>query len=299
MNINLEYYKIFYYVASCGGITAAADKLCISQPAVSQSVKQLEKQIGGALFVRTPKGVRLTPEGRTLFGYVRKGYETILLGEEQFRRMNDLENGEIRIGASDMTLKFYLLPFLERFHERHPGIKVIVTNAPTPETLRRLSEGRIDFGVVSSPVEEQPDLVMRPVREIEDVFVAGGRYAALKHRTVPYKELEQVPLICLEKDTSTRRHMDRHLARIGVTLKPEFELATSDMIVQFALRNLGIGCVVRDFAKEYLENGELFEILFERKIPKRRMCVVTARRNPISTAAANLLQLMESETGAE
>lgn len=297
LNISLEYYKIFYYVASCGGITAAADKLCISQPAVSQSVKQLEKQIGGNLFVRTPKGVRLTPEGQALFSYVQEGYETILAGEEQFRRMNGLESGEIRIGASDMTLKFYLLPFLEQFHGKHPGIKVAVTNAPTPETVQRLLAGQIDFGVVSSPVEEQPELLVRPVREIEDVFVAGGRYASLKHRTVPFQEMEEVPLICLEKNTSTRRYMDNHLARLGVTLRPEFELATSDMIVQFALRNLGVGCVVRDFAREYLEKGELFEILFERKIPKRRMCVVRAQKNPVSTAAMNLLELMEAEDG--
>ena len=297
MNINLEYYKIFYYVASLGGITAAAGKLCISQPAVSQSIKRLEKQIGGALFLRTPKGVRLTPEGQTLFSYVQKGYEMILLGEEQFQKRNDLENGEIHIGASDMTLKYYLLPYLERFHSIYPGIKVVVTNAPTPDTCRRLEEGKIDFGVVSSPVQERSDITLRPVRAIEDVFVAGNRYTSLKHRTVRYQELEKVPLICLEKNTSTRRYMDGLLAEIGVIMEPEFQLATSDMIVQFALRNLGIGCVVRDFAVPYLECGELFEILFERKIPKREMYVVTMKQNPMSTAAHALLKLMEEGIG--
>lgn len=292
MNINLEYYKIFYYVASLGGITAAAGKLCISQPAVSQSIKQLEKQIGGALFLRTPKGVRLTPEGQTLFSYVQKGYEMILLGEEQFQKRNDLENGEIHIGASDMTLKYYLLPYLERFHSIYPGIKVVVTNAPTPDTCRRLEEGKIDFGVVSSPVQERSDITLRPVREIEDVFVAGNRYTSLKHRTVRYQELEKVPLICLEKNTSTRRYMDGLLAEIGVIMEPEFELATSDMVVQFAVRNMGIGCVAEDFAREKIGAGELFCLEFEEEMPGRQICVATCLRSPVSPAGRRLLEML-------
>lgn len=298
MNINLEYYKIFYYVASLGGITAAAEKLCISQPAVSQSVRQLEKQIGGTLFIRTPKGVKLTPEGQTLFHYVQKGYEMIQSGEEHFRRMNDLENGEVRIGASDMALKYFLFPCLEQFHEKYPGIKVVVTNHPTPDTCRQLSEGMIDFGIVSSPVQAKADMTLLPVRELEDVFVAGARYASLKHRTVRYKELEKVPLICLEQNTSTRRYMDEYLAKLGVTMNPEFEMTASDMIVEFTLRGLGIGCVVRDYVKEYLESGELFEILFERKIPRREMYVLTTEKNPMSTAAAALLKMIGAQKKA-
>jgi len=292
-NINLEYYKIFYYVATLGGITAAADKLCISQPAVSQSVKSLEKQIGGKLFMRGPKGVSLTPEGEALFAYVKKGYEIIEKGEESFRRMNDMESGEVRIGASDMSLKYFLLPYLEQFHTRYPGIKVIVTNAPTPETCTKLSEGKIDFGVVSSPLPERTEFDTRYVRDIEDIFIAGGRYASFKHRTVRYEELEDVPVIALERNTSTRRYMDEYLARLGVVLKPEFELATSDMIVQFTLRNLGIGCIVKDFAKEYLEKGEVFELLFEKKLPKRHFCIITDKKNPMSKAADKLLKVIE------
>lgn len=297
MNINLEYYKIFYYVATLGGITAAADHLCISQPAVSQSVKQLEKQLGGQLFQRMPKGVRLTPEGEALFAYVRQGYEAILRGEEQFQRMAELEKGEIRVGASDMTLKYCLLPYLEQFQAKHPKVKVMVTGGSTPETCRALVEGKLDFGVISTPVWEEPgmrtELELRMIREIEDVFVAGSRYTSMKRRTVPYEELEHVPIICMERNTSTRHFIDKYLAEMGVTLRPEFELSSSDMVVQFALRNLGVGCVIRDFAQEYLDSGELFEILFERKMPKRQIAVVTSRQNAMSRAAKALLGLME------
>lgn len=292
MNIDLEYYRIFYHVAKAGSFTLAGEELCISQPAVSQAIKLLEKNLGSRLFIRIPKGVRLTPEGEVLFSYVQRGYEYILLGEVQFQKMLDLENGEIRIGASDMTLQYYLLPYLESFHERFPGIKVTVTNAPTPETLDYLYNGKIDFGIVSEPFEAKPGIEINRVREIRDIFVAGGRFLHLKDRVLSYKELEALPIICLEHNTSSRSFIDGFLRENNVVLQPEFELAMSDIIVEFAVRNLGIGCVVRDFAEEAIAAGRLFELQFEQKIPGRHFCIITGSTNPISKAAKELLKMM-------
>ena len=207
--------------------------------------------------------------------------------------MQNLEIGEIRIGASDMTLRFYLLPFLESFHEKYPQIKVTVTNAPTPETLQFLREGRIDFGIVSTPFEKTDFLKTIPVREMEDVFVAGRRFLPYKNRTLDFQELEQLPLICLEHNTSTRSYMDNFLSKNQVSIRPEFELATSDMIVQFALRNLGVGCVMKDFARQYVEEGLLFELRFNKMIPKRQFCVVLNTKVPMSRASSRLLEIME------
>ncbi len=292
---NLEYYKAFYYVARAGSVSRAAKELSISQPAVSQAIKQLENFLGVELFQRASKGVRLTGEGQLLFTYVAKGYEQIELGVQKVRQMQNLELGEIRIGASDMTLQFYLLPYLERFHESYPDIKVIVTNAPTPETLGFLEEGRIDFGIVSTPFAERAEVEAKPVREIEDVFVAGRRFTSYKNRTLDLQELETLPLIFLEKNTSTRSYMDKYLMQNNVSVQPEFELATSDMIVQFAQRNLGVGCVVRDFARESLESGQLFELRFNKMIPKRQFCVVRSTKLSISAAAQRLYEMLEEK----
>lgn len=292
MNINLEYYKIFYYVAKCNSITAAAQELCISQPAVSQVVKQLEDSLGAPLFIRRPKGVKLTAEGEVLFGYIKKGYEQIIVGEAKFKELLDMDNGEIRIGASDMTLEFYLLSYLEKFHQKYPKIKVIVSNAPTPETLEHLNAGRIDFGIVSSPFETKYNFNISKVKEIEDVFVAGTKFWHYKNRMMKYSDLERLPIICLEHNTSTRKYIDAFLGSNSVELKPEFELATSDMIVQFAVRNLGIGCVVSEFAQKYLESGQLFELNFDKTIPKRNFCIITQNKVPLSVAASKLLELM-------
>ncbi len=293
MIASLEYFKAFYYTARCGSVTGAAAELSLSQPAVSQSIRQLERSLGVELFYRAARGVQLTAEGQVLYSYVEKGYEQIEQGVEKVRQMQNLELGEVRIGASDMTLQFYLLPFLEKFHEQYPQIKVMVSNAPTPETLGLLREGRIDFGVVSTPFDKPEELNAVNVRRIEDVFVAGRKFISYKNRMLDIQELENLPMIFLEKNTSSRRYMDDFLAGNGVVLQPEFELSTSDMIVQFSLRNLGVGCVVRDFAAEYLESGKLFELRFNKIIPKRSFCVVRSEKMPLSTAAGRLLEIME------
>jgi DNA-binding transcriptional LysR family regulator len=295
MNINLEYYKIFYYVAKTGSFTKAGEELCITQPAVSQGIKLLETNLGSKLFVRIPKGVKMTPEGEVLFSYVQRGYEFILMGEEKFQKMLDLENGEIRIGASDMTLQFYLLPYLEKFHEKFPKIKITVTNAPTPETIEVFYDGKIDFGVVSEPFMTRPEIEAVRVRQIQDVFVAGSRFENLKGKRLAYQILEEQPIICLEHNTSTRKFIDEFLQANSVVLKPEFELAMSDIIVKFAQRNLGIGCVVRDFAMEAIKNGDLFELQFEKEVPKRNFCIITGNKNPISTAAKELLGMLYND----
>ncbi len=218
MTNNLELYKVFYYAAKTGSITGAAAELSITQPAVSQSMKQLESLLGVKLFTRTAKGIRLTHEGDALFPYVAKGYESISQGERKVKELLDLDLGEIRIGASDMTLKYYLLPYLEKFHVQYPKIKVTVYNSPTPETLSAMAEGKIDFGIVSSPLPGKLELTIKKVREIHDIFVAGSRFLHLKDRQLPYQILEHLPVICLEKNTSTRRYIDSFLKENGVSL---------------------------------------------------------------------------------
>ncbi|HIT90714.1 MAG TPA: LysR family transcriptional regulator [Candidatus Merdenecus merdavium] len=295
MNINLEYYRIFYYVGKTGKITEASKILSISQPAVSQAIKVLEEAWKTPLFIRLAKGVRLTAEGELLYSYVKRGYESIELGETKLREMMNLESGKINIGASDMTLRFYLLPFLETFHKKYPHIKVSVSNGPTPDTLKTLQDGNIDFGVVSSPYPAKQGMKEVKVKTIEDIFVAGKAYEELRNKTLHYNELDDFSVICLEKNTSSRKHLDEYLRVRGLELYPEFELATSDMIVQFAIRNLGIGLVVKEFAEEYIEKGDLFQLKFREMVPKRNFCIVWDERYPISNAAKNLLLMMMGE----
>ena len=198
MTANLEYYRVFYYVARCSSVTKAAAALSLSQPAVSQSIRQLEKTLGSSLFVRSARGISLTAEGKILYEYVEKGYSAFLAGEKRLSQMQNLECGEITIGASDMTLRFFLLPYLERFHEKYPGVRFQITNGPTPATMGLLKEKKIDFGVVSGPLEKQEGVRLMPVRKIEDIFVAGRNFLEYTCQKQPLSVLEKVPLIMLD-----------------------------------------------------------------------------------------------------
>ncbi|MEI3340661.1 MAG: LysR family transcriptional regulator [Eubacterium sp.] len=293
MNLNLEYYKVFYYVAKYKSITLAAEKLSLSQPAVSQSIRHLEEEVGTPLFVRTAKGMRLTTEGEVLYPFVARGYEYIRLGERKLLEQMNLEAGEIRIGASDMTLQFYLLRYLEQFHEKYPKVKVRVTDAPTPETLKHLQDGKIDFGVVTAPVAEENGFTLRKVRDIQDVFVAGEKYSRYLNRTVKLSELEDMPVICLERETSSRTYVESFLEQYQVSLHPEFELATSDMLIQFAVRGLGVANVV-DFCRKSAGIRRIISPRLEQEIPKRAMYVVTNERIPLPSSAGHLIQMLEA-----
>lgn len=325
MNIGYDWYKIFYSVAKNCSITTASRELFISQPAVSQSIKQLEESFDCKLFVRRRSGVFMTAEGRVLHKYIENAVKQIELGETRLKSHLALDKGEIHIGASDMTLQYFLLPYLEEFHRQHPKIKISIINGPTPETLRKLEEDEIDFGVVSEPIVNiinKDNIWIIPVKEIEDVFICGKKIkrdleikranAAMskwksveaegrdsfedeKNLKMTLKELAEMPLIMLEPNTSAREHIDTFFSENGITVSPEFELATSSLIVQFARRNLGVGCVVREFAANDLKKRLVHEIILEKTPQKRQICIIR-KETTFSKASRLLLRKLRGQT---
>ena len=296
MDINLELYKVFYTVVRSGSISKASQELFISQPAVSQSIRHLETKLGGQLFFRTPKGIKLTPEGEVLYKYIAQGYNMILLAESKFSEAINLDAGEIRIGASDMTLKYFLLPHLEEFHKRYPKVRIKVTNGPSPETVASLKNGLIDFGVSSLPLLDDSAVDVINAMEIQDCFIANYKFGQLASKKTALSELLDYPVIMLEKNTSTRRYIDNFLSSRGISLVPEIELATSDLLVQFARRGLGISCVVRNFAEIDLENGSLFELDLVEKISPRQIGIIKLNNTPLSAAAVKFIELIDTHS---
>jgi DNA-binding transcriptional LysR family regulator len=293
MDINLDLYKVFYHVVQTGSISKASHELFISQPAVSQSVRQLESKLGGQLFYRTPKGIALTPEGQILYKYIEQGYNLIMLAETKFSEAVNLEAGVIRIGASDMTLKYFLLPHLEEFHKQYPKVRIKVTNGTTPETIESLKRGLIDFGVASLPLTDDRSLEVTEAMEIQDCFVSNYRFGALSDKEISISELADYPIIMLEKNTNTRKYIDTYLSGHSISIVPEIELATSDLLVQFARRGLGISCVVRNFAEEDIRNGSLFELRLKEGIAPRHIGIIKLRSVPLTAAARSFMQLLE------
>ncbi|MFC5402649.1 LysR family transcriptional regulator [Cohnella soli] len=291
MDVNLEWYRVFYWIAKTGSLTGAAARLHITQPAVSHTVKQMEDRLGGALFFRTPKGVQLTTEGEVLLRHIEQAFIHIQLGEKSISEMHQLNSGEIHIGASDTLCKYYLLHYLERFHEQHPGIRIHITNRTTPETLKLLKEGKIDFGIVSLPVPDK-QIDFRKSSTVQDCLVGGKDYSHLAGEPFPLDRISQYPLLILEPGGSTRLYIEEYLSSHNQTITPEFELGSIDLLVQFALRGFGLAFVIRDFIHDELASGDLIEIPLDPPLQGRHIEIATLRGVPLSAASKSFLSLL-------
>lgn len=172
MNINFELYRIFYIVAKNKNITKAAEELNISQPAISKSIKNLEEQLGGQLFIRTKRGVVLTNEGQEFYKYIKRAVDCISNAENQFTDLINLEVGCIRIGINSTLTKKFLMPYLEEFHNKYPNVDIKIITNITSELLINLRNGLIDV-VVLNLVNKKSinDIEFIKCKQIHDCFI--------------------------------------------------------------------------------------------------------------------------------
>lgn len=292
MDKSLDLYKIFHAVAKAGSFSDAARELYITQPAVSQSVRNLETEIGVQLFVRGAKGVELTREGKILSDYVSSAMGMLEAGESRMRMLAMLDAGELRIGASDTVSKWFLLPIIQKFHRTYPNISLTITNRTTAETIRLLKSGSIDIGYVNLPAESD-GVVFEECMPVHDTFIAGNAYSELKGREVSLSELAEYPLIMLESAARSRQWVDHHFQSNGVPLLADVELSAHDLLVDFARIELGIACVIREFVLDSINDGTLFEIQLQPPVPARAVGVCWNSGIEPSAAAKRLIELSQ------
>jgi DNA-binding transcriptional LysR family regulator len=288
--IDAELYRIFYIVAECGTVSGAAQALHVSQPAVTKSVQKLEDLTGCRLFHRSSKGVRLTTEGRVLFDYVKNGFEHLESGERVLKKIRDKQHGVVRVGISNTLCKYLFIPHLETFHRKYPGIRIAVVNRTSPETLELLSQGHIDFGIISIPMDRS-GFHFRELMTIQDIFVAGRNYPELRQPHT-LSELAAYPLMTMEKDNVTRAYIDAYLSNHNVMRQPDIEVSSLEFLVEFARIGLGIAAVIGNFVREELEKGLLHEIPVTPAIPPRKVGVVTPGNLPLSIAAETFIDVI-------
>lgn len=293
MSVSFDAYKVFYYVAKHKNITNAASALYLTQPTVSHTVAGLEKALGCQLFIRSKKGVQLTPEAELLYDYIEKACQNIWEAEHVLNHHLSMTDGLVRIGASETTLHHFLLPYLRAFKDRYPRIRLRISNTTTPAAVSSLKKGLIDFAVIISP-EPEEGLSIRPVASLEDVFIAGESFSQLKGTELHIRDLSDYPLICLEKGTSTRECLERFFEERQCQLVPDIELATTDLITPMVAHNLGIGFVPLAFARQALEDGLVFRLSVRDAPPKRSVCLVTDAGRPLSVAGNRLIQMIQN-----
>lgn len=294
MENNLNLYYIFYTVANHKNISGAAKELYISQPAISKAISKLEAGLNTKLFIRSSRGVSLTPEGEMLYGQVKNAFISIQNGEKQLQKANELGISQLSIGVSITLCKYILLPYLQRFVKDNPHVKVTITCHPSMETIKDIENGITDIGLVGIP-ESNSGLCFTPLTEIQDTFVTTKRYLdnfKIREGTDSGNKpglLENATFMMLNKENVSRKYVDNYLISNHIYMENVIEINTMELLIEFAKIDLGIACVIKDFVKEELACGTLKELTFRRNIPKRQVGLVYRADAHISDAMHNFI----------
>ncbi|AFS79707.1 transcriptional regulator, LysR family [Gottschalkia acidurici 9a] len=291
----LDLYKVFCEVAKCQSFSKAAKELFMTQPAISQSIMQLENDLDMRLFTRTPKGVILTNEGETLFEYVNSAISLIKTGEKKLLESKNLITGELKIGVGDTISRYYLLPYLEMFHNQYPNIKLKIINRTTLELCSMVKSGEVDIAICNLPIKDS-SLKVKKCIDVHDIFVCGDKYKDKLKEPLSLEELNKSQLILLEPKSNSRQYVEKYMLTKGIKLSTEIELGSHDLLLEFARINLGIACVVREFSKEYLSSNILYEIKLEEDIPKRAIGYCFLKSVSLSPASEKFVEILDSKS---
>lgn len=277
--VNLELYRVFYTVARCGSLTKAAEELYISQPAVSQAVKQLENQLGTSLFNRMHKGMELSKQGGELiYADVERALQLLSGVEDKLSELKQSATGTLRIGASETIFQYILADKIVAYNKQYPQVRIDLISDVSPKIIELLKTDRCDVGFLNLPIEEDEGIrLSASVALLNDVFVAGEAFSELKGKELTVWDLQKYPLLMLEQNTVARAAIDHYAESLGVSLRPAVEVGSWDFMKRLVTDGMGIGCLPREYAQRRLRDGELFELNVTPAMPSRSVGLALAK----------------------
>ncbi len=293
MFISLDLYRIFYIVAKEGSISASANILFISQPAITFQIKKLEEQLGVSLFTRTKHGMILTDEGKVLYKYIKSGIENINNGENAISNLKNLDSGTIRIGVSTTICRYILMPYLEKFHTKYPNIDIQINNNTSNNLIKELRNGNLDILMLFSPSAENKDLKIIPITEVQDIFVGNQKYYDLTKGKTNLNNLKLFPLIFPNSSSNSRTYLNKYLKNNNINIKPKLEVVSYNLIIDLIKAGFGIGYATKEFISNELENKSLYEIKTIPSIPKRTIVIATIDKKEPNYSVKKLIEMIQ------
>ncbi len=291
MDINYELYKVFYHVATSLSFSEASKQLYISQSAVSQSIKTLEKKLEQPLFIRSTKRVQLTPAGKVLLKHIEPAINLIRRGETQLFDSGSLGLGQLHIGASDTICRYFLVPYLKQFHKKFPNVPIKVTNATSPGCVELLTQGKVDLIVTNFPNSNlNHSYIQKIVCSFTDVFIANPAHFHLKQQEISFAELRQYPILTLDRKSTTSEFLHNLFLQHQLELIPQVELSSNDLLIDLARIGLGIA-----FIPDYCltrESGELFIVKTKETLPSREIVASVNPTLPVTQSTEEFLKLL-------
>lgn len=291
MNINLELYKVFYFVAKKLSFSEASRDLFISQSAVSQSIKTLEEKLNTQLFYRNTKKITLTHEGKLLLEHIEPAINLIISGENNILETHSLKKGKLHIGASDTICKYYLIDYLKKFHDQYPNITIQVTNRTSFKCVDLLKQGVVDLIITNLPNEKiTSSMSVIPTLSFQDKFITSNKYFNINEK-ITFQELVTYPILMLEKETTTSSYINAIFEELDIKITPEIELGSIDLLIELAKIGLGIS-FVPDYCIPHNDDS-LFIIDTAKELPPRKLGIVTNKKTPLSITAKKFIEMLE------
>ena len=289
MNVDLELYRVFYAVAKHKHMTKASEELHISQPAISQSIKKLENQLGGTLFLRSNKGMGLTEEGKMFYEYVKGALELINNAENEFTSFKDLSKGEIKIGCSTTLTKLVLMNALKDFHLDYPNININITNDLTSNLINDLKLGKLDFVIFNESNIKETNLNLEKIKELKQGFIYNPEF--YNDNINNFEDLNNVPLILQKEESNSRKLLDYIALQNNVKLIPKMEVVSQELITEFTNIGLGIGFAIIDLAKRNYKN--IKELNINKKIPNINIYLATNKSVSLTFASKMFIKYLK------
>lgn len=285
MDINFEYYKVFYYVAKYENITKAAAVLGSNQPNVTRVIKLLESQLNCRLLIREARGVSLTEEGKRLYSHVEIACRHLFGAQEEICGEPADRGGIVKIGATETALHLFLLDVLRDFKKEYPAIKIKIHNHATPEIVKQLTNGKLDFAVVTGPFEMPKTIYRENILEFREILAGGCGYRDLRDEVFELEDLRKYPWVGLGEGTATYEMYRNFFIEHKIDMELDMEVATSDLMLPLIENNLGIGFIPEKLAGPLLEEKRIVHINLKQEIPKRCMEIISDKGQGKSTAA--------------
>lgn len=268
MDINYELYKVFYYVGKTLSFSDASKQLYISQSAVSQSIKVLEKKLNKVLFDRSTKKVKFTEDGETLFKHVETAINLITRGENQILENDRVSSGQLRIAASDELIKHYLVPVIDSFHKEYPDIHIKLVSMDSSSCSEILQASHADLVITTTPHGNLTGYTVEDIKEFKDVFVVNKNSYDFGEELIKMSDIIQYPMLMMNKNNNSSKYLHSIFIKHSLDLVPDMELSNYDLLLELAKAGLGVAFVPEFCLKE---ESDLAIVEICENIPKRKI----------------------------
>lgn len=249
--------RAFVAIAEAGTFTAAAQRVHVTQAAISMQIRQLENELGAKLFVRAPRRVVLTEAGEQLLQRARHILRDHDAAVDEVAELAGTQRGRLRIGSASAGVTTDVLPKLfKEVRKLHTDAHLSLVSGTSDALVNQLLNGELDLAFVSLPVEARGIHTER-LSQDQLVAIASPRHALAKQKTVSAYTLAGEKLILGERGGNTRRLIDRFFAQAGVTLHVSMELSRQAAIRRMVEENMGVGIVPLQSVSEAVAKGRL------------------------------------------